>query len=79
MAKEIKGNPVARAAILRKGGVHEKGKTAKRQHQKRQLDKLVDDYSTDFSVESREITEEKNGHGGGRFFGLDLYLTQVSI
>ena len=47
MAKQHKGNPVARAAILRKGGVHEKGKTAKRQHSKRQLNKMVSDYLKD--------------------------------
>ncbi len=30
-------NPVAQAAILRKGGVHEKSRKAKRQKQKREL------------------------------------------
>ena len=34
-------NPVARAPILRKGGVHEKSRSAKRQAQKRQLQKLI--------------------------------------
>lgn len=37
-------NPVARAAILRKGGVHEKCHTSGRQQQKRQLEDAVDDY-----------------------------------
>lgn len=34
-------NPVALAAILRKGGVHEKSRKAKRQKQKRELRKTV--------------------------------------
>jgi hypothetical protein len=34
-------NPVARAPILRKGGVHEKSRSAKRQAEKRQLQKLI--------------------------------------
>lgn len=36
-----KRNPVAQAAILRKGGVHEKSKKAKRQKQKTELRKTV--------------------------------------
>ena len=35
-------NHVATAAIMRKGGVHEKSRTAKRQQSKRQLRKLLD-------------------------------------
>ncbi len=34
-------NPVALAAILRKGGVHEKSRKAKRQKQKREMRKEV--------------------------------------
>lgn len=34
-------NPVAQAAILRKGGVHEKSRKAKRQKQKNELRKIV--------------------------------------
>lgn len=34
-------NPVAQADILRKGGVHEKSRKAKRQKQKRELRKTV--------------------------------------
>lgn len=34
-------NPVARAPILRKGGVHTKSRSAKRQAEKRQLQKLI--------------------------------------
>ncbi len=46
MAKKDQRNPVACAAILRKGGVHEKCRTAKRQQQKRQLEKIVTEYFT---------------------------------
>ena len=34
-------NPVAQAAILRKGGVHEKSRKSKRQKQKRELRNIV--------------------------------------
>ncbi len=44
MAKKDQRNPVARAAIMRKGGVHEKCRTAKRQQQKRELEKTVSEY-----------------------------------
>ena len=43
-------NPVARAAILRKGGVHEKCRASKRQQQKRELEDAVSAYY--LSVES---------------------------
>ena len=43
-------NPVARAAILRKGGVHEKCRTSKRRQQKRELEDAVSAYY--LSVES---------------------------
>ena len=83
MAKQHKGNPVARAAILRKGGVHEKSKTAKRQHSKRQLNKMVSDYLKDplhyddsnYSGDTDppnnpKVKTQKNGHNSGRFFAL---------
>ena len=45
MAKQPKrGNPVAQAAIMRKGGVHEKSKSAKRQKSKRKLRNEVNQY-----------------------------------
>jgi len=34
-------NPVAQAAIMRKGGVHEKSRKSKRQKQKRELRKMI--------------------------------------
>ncbi len=34
-------NPVAQAAIMRKGGVHEESRKAKRQKQKRELCKMI--------------------------------------
>lgn len=42
--KPKRGNPVAQAAIMRKGGVHEKSKSAKRQQSKRKLRKEVSQY-----------------------------------
>ena len=45
MAKiQKRGNIIAQAAIMRKGGVHEKGKSAKRQVSKRKLRKEVNSY-----------------------------------
>ena len=38
----VRINPIATAPILRKGGVHEKSNSAKRQASKRELRKLVD-------------------------------------
>jgi hypothetical protein len=37
-------NSIARAAILRKGGVHEKSRSAKRQNSKRKLRQEVNSY-----------------------------------
>jgi len=40
-------NPVAQAAIMRKGGVHEESRKSKRQKQQRQLREMIikgDDY-----------------------------------
>ena len=48
-------NPVAMATILRKGGVHEKSRKAKRQKQKRDLRKMI----------SKAMTTD-----GGHFFCL---------
>lgn len=37
-------NHVARSALLRKGGVHERSRSAKRQSVKRELEQTVSDY-----------------------------------
>ncbi len=42
--KPKRGNPIAQAAIMRKGGVHEKSKSAKRQKSKRKLRNEVNKY-----------------------------------
>ncbi|MEE9351074.1 MAG: hypothetical protein V3U78_02345 [Thiotrichaceae bacterium] len=60
MAKQDQRNPVARAAILRKGGAHEKCSTAKRQHDKQELKKTVSSY----------LTEDKATTDSGRFLFL---------
>jgi hypothetical protein len=44
--QKLRRNPVAHAAILRKGGVHEKCRSSKRQSEKRKLDTLVSEYVT---------------------------------
>ncbi len=36
-----RGNPIARNPLMKKGGVHEKGRTAKRQQAKRDLKKQI--------------------------------------
>ena len=36
-----KGNPIARTLIMRKGGVHQKSRSAERQKEKRKLRKAV--------------------------------------
>jgi len=41
-------NPIVRAPILRKGGVHEKSQSAKRQESKRQLRRLMDKAGADY-------------------------------
>ncbi len=40
--RHVRINPIARAPILRKGGVHQKSRSAERQADKRQLRKLID-------------------------------------
>lgn len=47
--RHVRINPVARAPILRKGGVHEKSNSAKRQADKRQLRQLVSKAGAGFS------------------------------
>ncbi len=44
MAKIKRRNPVAHTAILRKGGVHEKSRSAGRQKQKHETKKAVTEY-----------------------------------
>ena len=61
-------NPVARAAILRKGGVHEKGRTSKRRQQKRELEDAISAYylsadsEYDIDIESAD-QPERNSRG----------------
>ena len=52
-------NPIAQASILRKGGVHEKSRKAKRQKQKHELRKIV----------SKAMTTDR-----GHFFLHKLYI-----
>lgn len=72
MAKQYKRNPVARAAILRKGGVHEKCRSGKRLRQKRELHDLINEYYSlqDKDNETRPALDNpaKTTTWSGRFF-----------
>ncbi len=79
-------NPVARAAILRKGGVHEKCRTSKRQQQKRKLDDAVsayylsDDSSHHNDVEPDDIPDKLENKNRGNDSGNDpLFLTHIEV
>lgn len=55
-------NHVARSALLRKGGVHERSRSAKRQSVKRELEQTVSDYlikrdEKDHAFNEEEVTE----------------------
>ncbi|CAA6807625.1 MAG: Unknown protein [uncultured Thiotrichaceae bacterium] len=57
-------NHVARSALLRKGGVHERSRSAKRQSVKRELEDAVSDYLNlhddeyqNEETEKEEVTE----------------------
>jgi len=44
-------NPVARSPLLRRGGVHEKSKTAKRQQSRQALNTQLDDWREEVEFE----------------------------
>ena len=46
----VRINPIATAPIMRKGGVHEKSNSAKRQADKRQLRKMIDEAGGGYSA-----------------------------
>lgn len=54
-------NPVARSPLLRKGGVHEKNATAKRQHTRTKLNQQLYDWQDDlaFEREQQNILNQK--------------------
>jgi hypothetical protein len=53
-----RGNPIANNPLMRKGGVHKKSRTAKRQKNKRETRRLVANY----------MGRSARGRGGGRYF-----------
>jgi hypothetical protein len=55
-----RGNPIANHPLMRKGGVHKKSRTAKRQKHKRETRRLVEKY--------RETARGRSRGGGGRYF-----------
>lgn len=61
-------NHIARSALLRKGGVHEKGRSAHRQADKRKLEKTVSDYLSNKETATAE-------DGSGRFSLSDIFET----
>lgn len=48
-------NPVAQSPLLRKGGVHEKSATAKRQQTREYLNRQLDDWQDDLAFEREMI------------------------
>ena len=52
-------NPVARSPLMRKGGVHEKSATAKRQQAREGLNRQLNDWQDDLAFE-REMQESIN-------------------
>ena len=61
MAEQIKRrNPVALSPLLRKGGVHEKSKTAIRRNNNLALTRTLDDWEEELAFE-REIKEGVDG------------------
>ncbi len=82
MGKQMKRNPVARATLLRKGGVHEKCRTAKRQQQKRELDDLVSEYCMSRSESESDFqSEDKTATSSGRFLWCrsQIRVSPVSV
>lgn len=55
-------NPVARSPLLRKGGVHEKSKTAKRQINRQSVKSQLNDWREELEFERslRSNSEQKN-------------------
>jgi len=55
-------NPVVRSPLMRKGGVHEKGKTAKRQQSRQALNAQLDDWreEVEFERSLRSNSDFKN-------------------
>ena len=55
-------NPVAQSPLLRKGGVHEKSATAKRQQTRTGLNRQLDDWQDDlaFEREMQHIIDQKD-------------------
>ena len=55
-------NPIAQSPLLRKGGVHEKSATAKRQQTRIGLNRQLDDWQDDlaFEREMQHIIDQKD-------------------
>lgn len=55
-------NPVARSPLMRKGGVHEKSATAKRQQAREGLNRQLDDWQDDlaFEREMQDLISQKD-------------------
>lgn len=54
-------NPVARSPLMRKGGVHEKSKTAKRQSSRQLLNTQLDDWREELEFE-RSLRSNSEHH-----------------
>lgn len=67
-------NPVARSPLLRKGGVHEKNATAKRQQSRVMLNQQLEDWQDDLAFErelksiisQKDLADEASKFGSSR-------------
>ncbi len=55
-----RGNPIANHPLMRKGGIHRKSRSSKRQKQRRETHQLVEKHMG--------MARAKRGRGGGRDF-----------
>jgi len=67
-------NPVAQSPLMRKGGVHEKGATAKRQQTRTKLTQQLDDWQDDlaFEREMQHVIDQKDLADDLLTFSLDI-------
>ena len=76
-----RGNPIANNPLMRRGGVHKKSRTAKRQKQKRETRQLVTKYMTSYSRgrirsnQTRQNSFSSKDHSTWSFFWLRINTT----
>ncbi|RTZ63656.1 MAG: hypothetical protein DSZ29_06625 [Aquificaceae bacterium] len=76
-----RGNPIANNPLMRRGGVHKKSRTAKRQKHKRETRQLVTKYMTSYSrgrIHSNQTQQNSfssKDHSMWSFFWLRINTT----